>query len=149
MTDAHVPAATAVSTGAGTFQARLAIGAAPYDATLIADEPRALGGLDTGPNPYDLLAAALATCTTMTLRWYAARSGWDIGMVATTVTHARVAGATPSDRFDRRITLDPALDPAVRDDLLSIAERCPVHKTLAAGAVIATQLAAQVLTPGA
>ncbi len=142
MTTTHTPVATAASTGAGMFQTRLEIGTAPWHATLIADEPRALGGLDTGPNPYDLLAAALATCTTMTLRWHAARKGWDIGTVATTVTHSRVAGATPPDRFDRAITLDPALDPAVRDDLLAIAERCPVHKTLTAGAVVATQMAA-------
>ena len=140
MTDAHFPTAIATSTGAGTFQARLEIGASPLTATLIADEPLSLKGLGTGPNPYDLLAAALATCTTMTLRWHAARKGWDIGTVSTQVTHARVPGATPPDQFDCTITLAPGIDQAMRDDLLTIAERCPVHKTLTAGAGIATRL---------
>lgn len=136
MVDTYVPTASAVSTGEGTFQSRLDIAGA----VLIADEPLALGGQGTGPNPYDLLAAALATCTTMTLRFYAARKGWDIGTVKTHATHRRVPGQTPPDRFDRTITLAPGLDEAVRAELLRIAERCPVHQTLTAGAVVTTRL---------
>ncbi|MBB3357494.1 MULTISPECIES: OsmC family protein [unclassified Novosphingobium] len=141
-TPAHVPHASATSTGAGTFQSRLAIGGREGQEDILADEPVALGGLGTGPTPYDLLCAALATCTTMTLRFYAGRKGWDIGAVHTVVTHARVAGQTPPDQFSRAITLDPALEPAVRDELLGIANRCPVHKTLTQGATVATVLAA-------
>lgn len=128
--------ATATSTGAGTFQSRLSIAGTP----LIADEPVALGGLGTGPGPYDLLAAALATCTTMTLRFYAARKGWEIGEVATHVTHRRDGAQHPADIFERAITLAPGLDPAMREDLLGMANRCPVHKTLTAGATVATAL---------
>jgi putative redox protein len=128
--------ATATSTGAGTFQSRLSIAGAP----LIADEPVALGGLGTGPGPYDLLAAALATCTTMTLRFYAGRKGWDIGEVSTHVTHRRDAAQHPADIFERAITLASGLDPAMREELLGIANRCPVHKTLTAGSTVATSL---------
>ncbi|MDE1918010.1 MAG: OsmC family protein [Sphingomonadales bacterium] len=132
----ETPTATATSTGAGTFQSRLDIAGAP----LIADEPVSLGGLGTGPGPYDLLAAALATCTTMTLRFYAQRKGWDIGEVSTHVTHHRDAAQQPADVFTREITLSPGMDPDRREELLGIANRCPVHKTLTAGATVATSL---------
>lgn len=132
----ETPTATATSTGAGTFQSRLDIAGAP----LIADEPVSLGGLGTGPGPYDLLAAALATCTTMTLRFYAQRKGWDIGEVSTHVTHHRDATQKPADVFTRVITLAPDMDAARREELLGIANRCPVHKTLTAGATVATAL---------
>lgn len=138
---AHLPHASATSTGAGTFQSRLAIGGRENEDDILADEPVALGGLGTGPTPYDLLCAALATCTTMTLRFYAGRKGWEIGEVQTHVRHARVAGQTPPDQFDRVITLDPTLDPAIRTELLAIANRCPVHKTLTQGATVSTALA--------
>jgi len=138
MTDPHTAAARAdaTSTGAGLFQSRLDIAGAP----LIADEPVALGGLGSGPTPFDLLAAALATCTTMTVRLQAQRKGWDIGEVTTHVTHHRVPGETPADRFERQITLAPGLDDATRAALLNAAEHCPVHRTLTAGAAVATRL---------
>lgn len=139
MAEIHIPSGSATSTGQGTFQSAIDIGGVP----LIADEPVELGGLGTGPAPYDLLAAALATCTTMTLRFYAARKGWDIGEVSTHVTHRRVKGQTPPDHFDRAITLADGLEDAVKAELLAIAERCPVHKTLTAGAGVSTVLAGE------
>lgn len=138
----HIATGTARSTGAGLYQSALTLG----PATLIADEPVDLGGFGTGPTPYDLLAAALATCTTMTLRFYAQRQGWDIGQVETVVTHQRVAGqqsaeGQPADRFDRTIHFARGLAADVRDKLLAIADRCPVHKTLTAGAQVVTAAA--------
>jgi putative redox protein len=131
-------AATATPTGIGKFQLRVATGGASF----LADEPLAAGGLATGPSPYDLLSAALAACTAMTLRLYAAGKGWELGALQVDVTHAKVKGATPPDHFTRRIAFDPALDPAQRQRLLEIAERCPVHRTLTAGSTIATAEAA-------
>lgn len=58
------------ATGAGRFQTRIALRGGP----ILADEPAEVGGMDSGPTPYELLAAALAACTTMTLRLYAERS---------------------------------------------------------------------------
>lgn len=138
MTQAPIPEGTATSTGEGRFQARVDIGGTP----IMADEPVELGGLGTGPGPYDLLSAALATCTTMTLRFYAGRKGWDIGEVTTHVTHGKVPGATPADHFTRVITLSPTLDPAIREELMVIADKCPVHRTLTAGATVSTTRAA-------
>jgi putative redox protein len=134
----ETPNAHATTTGLGTFQNRIDINGT----WLVADEPEALGGLGTGPGPYDLLAAALAACTNMTLRLHAERKGWHIGEVATQVTYRRTPGQVPADHFARHITLTPDLDPAIRDELLAIAERCPVHKTLSAGSAISTALVA-------
>jgi len=136
MTTQHTPHATATSTGEGLFQSALDIAGTP----LVADEPMAMGGLDSGPNPYDLLCAALATCTTMTLRFYANRKGWDIGEVSTYVTHQSDKAQSLADGFTRTITLSPDLDQTIRESLLAIANRCPVHNTLTAGSRVATSL---------
>jgi len=97
------------------------------------------GGSGFGPNPYDLLAAALATCTTMTVRLYADHKAWPLEHIAVTVTHAKEVGATPADVFSRAVTLTGALDASQRERLMQIAERCPVHRTLTAGARILTR----------
>ena len=106
-------------------------------ASFVADEPVEAGGLGSGPNPYDLLGAALGACTAMTLRLYAGRKGLPLDGVGVSVRHDRTAGA-PSDLFTREIRLDGALDELQRTRLMEIAERCPVHRTLTAGARIET-----------
>ena len=102
--------------------------------SFVADEPVEAGGLGTGPNPYDLLAAALGTCIAMTLRLYAARKAWPLDGVHVEVRHQVQDG----DVFSADIRLDGPLDPAQRARLLEIAGRCPVHRTLAAGSRIET-----------
>ena len=107
---------------------------------LRADEPRKLGGDDTGMTPYGLLSAALGACTTMTLRMYANRKKLPLDKVSVSIRHEKVhasdceACETESgkiDRFDRLLTIEgPALTAQQRDRLLEIADRCPVHRTL-------------------
>ena len=126
--------ATAEDTGTGRFQVRIAAGGT----TLIADEPVAAGGLGSGPNPYELLCAALAACTTMTLRLYAEHKGWPVAAIRTQVGHQRETGKTPPDLFVRRIALPAGLSAAQRARLIEIADRCPVHHTLAGGARVET-----------
>ncbi|CUH29230.1 exosortase A system-associated hydrolase 2 [Jannaschia seosinensis] len=114
---------------------------------LVADEPESYGGTDRGPSPYQLMAAALGACTSMTLRMYARRKGWPLSGIFVDVTHDRMhAQDAPSpgteriDRFRREITLDGPLDDAQRDRLREIADRCPVHRTLETGAQVETVL---------
>ncbi len=107
--------------------------------TLVADEPVTAGGTDQGPSPYELLAAALGSCTSMTLRLYARRKGWPLSRVTVTVRHERIHAADCADcetkegRIDqlrREIALEGTLDAAQRARLFEIADRCPVHRTL-------------------
>jgi putative redox protein len=126
---------------AETHLGRLQLIARAPDASFIVDEPESAGGLGTGPNPYDLLSAALAACTALTIRLYADRKGWPLRHVEVGVRHHR-ASLEARDVFDRCIELDGPLDPDQRARLLEIAERCPVHQTLDRGADVTTRLAA-------
>jgi putative redox protein len=114
-----------------------------------ADEPLTAGGTDTGPTPYDLLAAALGTCTLMTLGFYARREGIPLESVTVHVRHSKIHAidcescdttAGRIDRLDREIALTGALTDAQRADLLRIADRCPVHRTLTSKIDIQTRL---------
>lgn len=116
---------------------------------IVADEPEAYGGTDRGPSPYQLLAAALGACTSITLRMYARRKDWPLTHVSVDVTHDRMhAQDAPSpgteriDCFRREIALEGPLDDAQRARLMEIADRCPVHRTLEAGARVETVLRA-------
>ena len=113
---------------------------------LVADEPEAYGGTDTGPTPYQLLAAGLGACTSMTMRMYARRKKWPLTGLSVDVTHDRMhaqdaeSASERIDRFRRVIALEGPLDAAQRARLLEIADRCPVHRTLETGAVVETVL---------
>ena len=112
-----------------------------------ADEPLAYGGTNRGMTPYQLVAAGLGACTSMTLRMYARQKGWPLTHVSVDVTHDKVHGQDAKgaldriDSFVRRIRLEGDLDDAQRKRLLEIADKCPVHRTLEAGAEIVTELA--------
>lgn len=106
---------------------------------LTADEPVDVGGDDTGPSPYDLLAASLAACKSMTMRMYANQKKWDVGRIAVSVKHDKVHAADCADCETREgkidlfkvgITFDGALDAAQREKLIEISGKCPVHRTL-------------------
>lgn len=134
-------------TGRGTFQQEVVSGSH----RLVADEPVDVGGLDSGPSPYDFLNVALGSCTSMTIRLYAARKGIALARVKVDVTHDKIhiedctdcekPGDGRIDRFVRTITLTGNLDDATRARLLEIADKCPVHKTLSQHSVIETKLA--------
>ena len=117
---------------------------------LSADEPSAAGGTDTGPDPYDLLLAALGACTSMTIRMYAERKGWPLEKVIVRLGHARIHAEDCAtcdskegyaDRFEREIELLGPLDAEQRARLLEIAGKCPVHRTLLGQKEIQTRLA--------
>ncbi len=106
---------------------------------MIVDEPIDVGGLEQGPTPYDHLATALAACTSMTLRMYADRKEMALESAVTEVTHDRVHAKDCQEcdhaegRIDvlrRVVTLTGDLSDDDRARLMSIADRCPVHRTL-------------------
>jgi putative redox protein len=141
------PARTVVVSGdtSGLAQ-RVAIGTHQ----LRADEPASAGGTDSGPNPYDLLLAALGACTSMTLGLYARRKKWPLQSVTVRLRHSRVHAADCEscetregmlDRIERDVELAGPLDETQRARLLEIANRCPVHRTLTSEIDIRTRLA--------
>ncbi len=110
------------------------IATTPYSVTLqngrhtfSADEPRELGGGDGGPAPDELLEAALASCTAITLRMYADRKKWPVAGLEVTVTLERTEGKS---MFTRNIQVNGTIDETQRQRLLEIAKACPVSKTL-------------------
>jgi uncharacterized OsmC-like protein/alpha-beta hydrolase superfamily lysophospholipase len=122
-------------TGGGRFQQEVTVGTHRF----LADEPLEVGGLDSGPGPYDLLLAGLGACTAMTLRLYAERKALPLERVTVRLNHSRIHAADCADcetkegmldRIDRAITLRGALDAEQRRRLLEIADKCPVHRTL-------------------
>lgn len=110
-----------------------------------ADEPISAGGTDTGPNPYELLLGSLAACTCITIAWYCQRKKIPLDSVSATYDFSRVHADdcrdcdTPDKGVIEKITsnvhIEGDFDHAQRQRLAQIAERCPVHKTLAHGIV--------------
>ena len=108
-----------------------------------ADEPLDAGGTDTGPNPYELLLGSLAACTCITISWYCQGKKLPLESVSTTYDFSRVHADDckdcdiPDRGFIEKITsnvhIEGDFDEAQRKRLAQIAQRCPVHKTLAHG----------------
>src|SRR5215813_6110623 len=139
-------------TGEGKFQ-NLAVAGRHR---LIADEPAAAGGLNTGPSPYDYLSIALGTCTAMTLRIYAEHKKLALGRVSVEVRHGKVAAdhctdcvkvaqgnSGKIDRFERIIRVEGEIDDGLAAKIAEIAGRCPVHRTLESRSAIVTRVAAE------
>ena len=133
-------------TGIGKFQQEVTIG--PH--RLIVDEPVEAGGNDSGPSPYDLLAAALGACTAMTMRIYAEHKQLPLERVAVDLRHEKIHASDcldcetkegRIDRIERTIALEGPLEDAQKAKLLDIANRCPVHRTMHSEVTVPTRLA--------
>jgi len=135
---------TVAETRRGKLQQEITAGSHRF----LADEPVSVGGLGSGPTPYDLLLAALGACTSMTVRLYADRKGIPLDRVSVRLQHSRVYAADCAecetkegmvDTIDRAITFEGNLDGGTRARLLEIADKCPVHRTLTSEIKIRTK----------
>lgn len=117
---------------------------------LLGDEPTEVEGHDAGPSPYDFLMASLATCTTMTVKMYADFKNIPYQQIRTHISHEKVyaddqkaseGNGQQIDHLDRQLEIiGDELTEAQREKLLSIANRCPVHRTFEKGIKVSTQL---------
>ena len=117
---------------------------------MLADEPVAAGGEDTGPGPYDFLLAGLGACTSMTMRLYADRKSLPMERVTVTLKHSKIHARDCEecetkeamlDQIERVIGIEGALDADQRKRLMEIADKCPVHRTLTSEIRIVTKAA--------
>ena len=116
------------------------------------DEPVSVGGLDSGPTPYDLLGAALGGCTAMTLRLYSDHKGYDYGKISVAVTHDKVHAKDCADCSDETKEAGGSVEVFAREisieglpadqveNVLRLADKCPVHKTLHSKVHISTEV---------
>jgi putative redox protein len=112
----------------------------PTGNVLVADEPVAMGGNDLGFSPKELLASALAACTSATLRMYADRKGWDLEEVKLEITLERDDKENKTT-INRRLELIGNLDDSQKSRLLAVANACPMHKILSNPIDIHSELA--------
>jgi len=119
--------------GVGSLQQKLAVG----DLHFLADAEVARGGSGTGPSPHEYLAAALASCTSMTLKMYTERKTWKLENAIVTVDIERTNDV---EILSRDIQLIGELDNEQKERLLDVASKCPIHKALAGEIQIKTQL---------
>jgi putative redox protein len=99
------------------------------DHQVIVDELPDMGGEDTGPDPLELLAVSLASCTAITMEMYAARKGWEIGRVEVDVEYSPAERGCPT-KFQLVMRLPDGLPEEQVERLRVIAAKCPVHRAL-------------------
>lgn len=102
------------------------------------DKPESSGGVDSGPDPLELLMGSLAACTAMTLRMYVERRAVDVGGIRVSVEHDDTL-RSERPAFRRVVSLDRPVDDAILQRLRHIADRCPVHRVIAAGSRVETR----------
>ena len=119
--------------GSGAYEQSITVGTHH----LMSDVGSSKGGSDSGPSPHEYLAAALASCTGMTLKMYAGRKSWGLENAIVTVNISRTDEV---ERFTRTISLVGNLDTEQTARLMEIANKCPVHKALIGTIEIDTQL---------
>jgi len=112
---------------------------------MLADERPVRGGADAGPMPFEYLLSGLGACTSITLRMYAERKGWDIGAVA--VSLALRQGKEGTRSIERRVTLSAALSAEQQEKLSEICEKTPVTLAVKSGLAVRTTLSAEDSAP--
>ena len=112
---------------------------------MLVDERPARGGADAGPMPFEYPLAGLGACTSITLRMYAERKGWNIGAVA--VSLALRQGKEGARSIERRVTLSAALSAEQQEKLSEVCEKTPVTLAVKSGLAVRTTLSAEGSAP--
>ena len=137
---------TVSETGAGKFTNSIITSSGH---SLMADEPKDLGGDDSGPNPYDFLLSALGSCKSITMRMYASHKRFNLDHVEVKLTHRKIHAKDCEkcetekgmvDIIDTEITITGDLSDIERTKIFAIAEKCPVHRTIMNEVVINSNL---------
>jgi uncharacterized OsmC-like protein len=140
-----MPRSVLVNSGSSPWAQNILIG--PH--RLAADEPSEFAGNDVGPNPYELLLAALGACTSMTVQMYAKRKQWPLEGVRVSLSYEKIHAEDCAecetkvgmvDRVQVAISFEGDLSDEQRRRLLEIADKCPVHRTLVSRVHIDTKL---------
>ncbi|HET9821041.1 MAG TPA: OsmC family protein [Burkholderiaceae bacterium] len=106
------------------------------------DEPATNGGEDAGVTPHDLYDSALGACKAMTVLWYANRKQIPLEDVQVTVERDDSQERQGTYRLKATLALSGPLTDAQRQELLTVAGKCPVHKLMTqATTEVATELA--------
>lgn len=128
-----MPRTVCVKSGLDKFVENISVGSHAFQA----DEPSDNGGKDTGPDPQELLLAALGACASTTVQMYAERKQWPVKGVEVHLSYAATPPETDANAnnatlasIDIDIDFSGDLSDAQRGRLLEIAERCPVHRLL-------------------
>ena len=103
--------------------------------TLFADVAAALGGDDSAPDPHDLFDAALAACKAITLMMYAKRKQLPLDWVDIQIDRDNTQEAQGLYQLNVQLQLVGALSDSERQQLLAIADKCPIHKLMTAATV--------------
>ncbi len=108
---------------------------------ITADEPAERGGSDTGLTPSELLLSSLGACTSITLRMYASRKGWELGKITVGLRYTAADDQNPKGHIDRRLSFSKPLTAEQTHRLLEIAGKTPITRALTAGVDIDTSIA--------
>lgn len=123
---------------------------------LKADEPQEVGGKDAAPTPYDYLLAALGSCTSMTIGWYARKKNIPLEEIKVSLWQSRIHAKDCEDcitkegmihRIELEIALTGKLTQQQHDLLMEAAAKCPVHRTLSSEIDIKTRESATSSAP--
>jgi putative redox protein len=115
---------------------KMAVTATNGQHQIISDVGTAQGGEDAGLNPHELIEAALASCTTLTIELYAKRKNWDVSEMKVEVKI--VQESKESSRIERKITFGPQNSAEEKQRMTEIANKCPIHNLLESKITIET-----------
>ncbi len=100
--------------------------------TLAADNAVEDGGEGSAPTPHDLYDAALGACKALTVLWYARRKHIPVAGIEVRVERDNSQERAGTYRLEAQLRLGGELSPAQRQELLSVAAKCPMHKLMTA-----------------